>query len=46
MYAAESCLFAIDDFSVAAFIDFASTVGANIKAWFNSDCYQLGKALE
>ena len=39
MHAAECCFFTIDDFSVAAFIDFATAVSANIEAWFNGDCY-------
>ena len=35
--AAESCFSAIDDFSVAALVDFASSVSANVEAWFNGD---------
>jgi len=37
MYATERCFFAVDDFSVGAFIDFAAAVGADVEAWFNSD---------
>ena len=37
MYAAERSLSALDNFAVAAFVDFTSTVSANVEAWFNSD---------
>ena len=37
MDAAERCFFAVDDFSVAALVDSASEVGADVEAWFNGD---------
>lgn len=46
MRATKSNFFAVDDFAVAAFINLASTVGADINAWFNGDGNQFGKAFE
>ena len=46
MGAAESCFFAIDGFSVAAFVDFAAAVSADVKAGFNGDGDECGEAFE
>ena len=38
VHAAKRCFFAVDDFSVAAFVDFAAAVSADVEAWFNGNC--------
>ena len=46
VHAAERGFFSIDDFSVSAFVYFASAVGAYVEAGFDSDGDQAGEAFE
>jgi len=46
VHTAKCCFLALDDFTVAALVNFAAAVSANINAWFNGNCNQLGEAFE
>ena len=37
VYTAERRLFAVYDFAVAAFVDFAAAMGTDIYTWFDGD---------
>ena len=46
MYAAKRHFFSIDDFAVAAFIDFAAAMCTNIKTGLDGDGYKFSKPLK
>ena len=46
VHAAEGCFFSVDDFLVASFVDFATTVSTHVKAGFNGNGNKIGEAFE
>ena len=46
MTATEGNFSVFNDFSIAAIVDLAPTMSANVYTWFNGDCHQLGKSFE
>ena len=46
MHTAKSGFFVVDDFAVAAFIDFAAAMSAHVHAGFDGDGDERGEAFE
>jgi len=46
MFTAKGQFASTNNFTISSFIDFASTMGANFKAWFNGYRDQVGESFE